>query len=324
MAMSTEEKDVYNLDDWCPIWQKKAQHDRALRLKRERVLVLAARAAQQAAATAHGAAGAAWIACEAADASIEELRRRTAATAARRSSVSAQQASAAGALVDSDMSHLLARLAARRSSAVAAAAAAGVAGVGPRLDAIIQPMLVQYLQDLVMEEVGDGCPEIDIHLPHKRIDMRSPLSFEGGAAAIAQGSMSMVRQIQKAVRAIYTNIAHVNDMLERYGEPRTFEMPHLRVEGHVHKNPKSSAERSMGISQDRADALVGHVVAGGVPKRYLHPRGYGAEVPLGDAAQNRCVNRERKGERGPRRTHDAAHTHSVHHRINHAGGWRYS
>lgn len=82
-----------------------------------------------------------------------------------------------------------------------------------------------------------------------------------------------------------------NDQLEAQNKPGTFTMPHLRVEGHVHRSKKSTKESTMTTSQGRAEAVVHSIVTAGVPRRYLHPQGFGASKPhsSGQAEDNRRV-----------------------------------
>jgi hypothetical protein len=95
--------------------------------------------------------------------------------------------------------------------------------------------------------------------------------------------------VTKSIHAIFMSIDAVNDRLESQGRERTFKMLHLRIEGHVHKAKKSTDEKCMRISDERAQTVTQLVSASGVPRRFLHPQGFGASRPLGGADVNKRV-----------------------------------
>ena len=151
--------------------------------------------------------------------------------------------------------------------------------------------LLVFLQEQVIHRLGDSCPAIVVDLIHRSLHITEPLTFVGGKAELKPESIPTVEQIQKSIQTIYECIDLVNDRLEAQGRARSFEMLHLRVEGHVHMGKKSTIATCEAISQDRAEAIVTAVVDAGIPRRYLHPQGYGATCPhpSGDTALNRRV-----------------------------------
>jgi hypothetical protein len=218
-AMSKEETAVYDLDEWDPRWVTKQAKDRVIRRRQKQVRERIQReatvqAAQKSALAAVTGAAVAWAACDAADVFVDATIRNAAAAALVCQAAAASAADCARS-IERAMDVVLARIAAAQAAAAAAAAAEAVAVIAPQMRALLPPLLVQYLQDLVIDDVGERCPDIEILLPKRRIDLNRAIGFAGGAAIVAEESMPMVVQIQTAVRAIWDNIILVNDLLER-------------------------------------------------------------------------------------------------------------
>lgn len=166
--------------------------------------------------------------------------------------------------------------------------------IQPQIDTLwtdFSESLFSLLQDLVVEKLGDTCPAIEVDLTSARpkVGVLDALRFEGGKAVVIEADLPIVDQISRAIEVIYQSIDQVNDKMEERGLARTFQMVHLRFEGHVQKSKKSTEERSLIISQARAQTVVSAVEEAGVPTRFLHPQGYGYSQPIGTPEQNRRV-----------------------------------
>merc|ERR1719198_59957 len=65
-------------------------------------------------------------------------------------------------------------------------------------------------------------------------------------------------------------------------------MLHLSVDGHV--NPTKNIARGYQVSLDRALAVCERLSSGhNIDAQYLHAKGYGGSMPLGDPSKNRRV-----------------------------------
>jgi outer membrane protein OmpA-like peptidoglycan-associated protein len=132
------------------------------------------------------------------------------------------------------------------------------------------------LQIAVLAKIGGKCPNLDINLEQRRIDLKEMINFRAGTAVIKEEDMNIVQELQFAVKVIHDTVVEAN-------------LPdlHLRVEGHVHKT--KNIEKCWRLSNERAEVICQQIVAGGTPMAILHPKGFGPSMPLGSAEANRRV-----------------------------------
>jgi hypothetical protein len=294
--------EVARLDEWDP---EEAAHFAAKRRKRQKKD--AATAARKAAYSAVWAAHAALLANERAQTLVDYAKNVRKTQEAVAPAIEAARLAALDANNFSEWAieaWLAAR--ARRDAQISAkssaeAAALAVCAMENLLQAIKetekliweieQKLLKKQLQELVELKIGDKCPDVKVNLIQNTVDLLAPLNFLGGKADVVEEDLPLLQQIVTAIMAIYYCVDGVNDHLEEQGRPRSFKMLHLRVDGHVHKGKKSTVESCEKISQERAEKIVATNVHAGVPRRYMHPKGFGASCPdpSGSAELNRRV-----------------------------------
>jgi outer membrane protein OmpA-like peptidoglycan-associated protein len=133
------------------------------------------------------------------------------------------------------------------------------------------------LQIEVMKKIGDKCPHLKIDLVARSIDLTDMINFTGGTADVLDEDMGILAEAKFAIKAMH-------DIVEAAKIPKV----HLCIEGHVHKT--KNIERCWAISKQRAEVICEHIAEGGTPMDILHPKGYGASVPLGTPEENRRVH----------------------------------
>lgn len=113
--------------------------------------------------------------------------------------------------------------------------------------------------------VNDGCPgkEPIVELETERLSLRDAINFDTGKDTLKPGS----DRVLEAIAAILT--AHA-------------ELRRVRVEGHT--DNVGAAGYNKDLSQRRAQAVVNALVAKGVARERLVPRGYGFERPVASNA----------------------------------------
>lgn len=202
----------------------------------------------------------------------------------------------------------------RRAWLVTQAAAASAARVCERMCAgFVQVERHWYrwcLQQIILDRVGDSCPDIFMDIVEGKIDLLvtehsdGVVNYNPGTALMTDRSLPLVSQIAHAVFLMFT-------VLQEYGQS----MLTLSIEGHIHAAVPAAPEqkgsgRSRGsteqhaaatklqslrrgkqqrISDQRASALADAIEEKGVPRVYLRCMGYGGRRPIGTPEENRRV-----------------------------------
>jgi flagellar motor protein MotB len=164
-----------------------------------------------------------------------------------------------------------------------------LAEIQAEIDVLWKQEGMRLLQSQISEEISDSCPHIKPDMLNNQIRILEPLNFEGGEATVLMEDLPILHEICHVVGAMLGVIDSVNDALEEKGGLRVLQVPHLRIEGHVQKTKKSTPEKMLRISQERAQTVVDEVKKCGCPARLLHPQGLGASCPIGSAEENRRV-----------------------------------
>lgn len=120
----------------------------------------------------------------------------------------------------------------------------------------------------------DGCPDVaptGLRIRADRIELLEPVAFADGTTELRDG------------------LGPLQDLVRLLGEA-----PDLVVEVHVHTEALETPELALALSQDRAEALVAHLVGLGADPTQIRPIGFGSERPID-------TNRTEAGRRRNRR-----------------------
>ncbi len=112
-------------------------------------------------------------------------------------------------------------------------------------------------------EDEDGCPDGEklVELTAERIDIKDVVYFKTASAQLSPKSNRLLASIA-AILKVHTVITKV------------------RVEGHT--DDRQSAEKNLVLSQRRSESVVNALVAAGVAKDRLAPKGFGESQPIVD------------------------------------------
>jgi len=293
LGVKRQEGEVKDLDEWCPAkltWQSKERARKKREMKE--AALRSSWTAQQAYRSADMLIARSMVEVEAAIQRCIKAQSEALAVA-RQAAINTKD-------IIPEMDSILYIIRAKIAAKYAAQASASASLVSVLTLSHLKPVfdivatwehaeLLRFLQQRIDEKLGDTCPCVSIRIEQKEVEIKRALNFEGGCATIVEADMEVMQQVSKSILAIFTSIDKVNDKLEAKGQDRSFEMLHLRVEGHVHKGKKSTEEKCNRISQERAEEVVKHIIEAGVPPRYLHAQGFGARRPKGTADENRRV-----------------------------------
>ena len=176
----------------------------------------------------------------------------------------------------------LAKVFAKRDADKAAKIAGSASGLADEvlkrlieIEEVIIMAKLRKVQSELDERVGSSCPNVIVNILEKKISILQSINFEGGKAQIKVEDFKVVTQVCKCISYLY----------EIVGEE---EMIHVRVDGHVQDTGKPV--KCLIISYCRAAEIVRNI-ANYVPKKFLHPFGYGGTRPISktDASENRRV-----------------------------------
>jgi OmpA-OmpF porin, OOP family len=117
----------------------------------------------------------------------------------------------------------------------------------------------------------DGCPYAGVVVTDQRIEIRQPIEFAPGRAAIAPSSHELLAEVARVLA----------------------ENPALRVRVEGHTDSQGGARKNLRISRARAEAVRRHLIARGIDKNRIVSQGYGEEKPVADnrTAAGRAQNR---------------------------------
>jgi len=150
----------------------------------------------------------------------------------------------------------------------------GDASIDPNLPLNERLRLVQLACE---DKLGPTCNMVEMDLVNGRIHLKEPINFVGGKADIVPEDLNVVDQLCKVIDTM-------DELLRKNKCP----VIHLRIEGHVAKT--KNEEKCWRLSQERAEKLVGVMLAADVPSEILHPVGMGASKPTSATkAENRRV-----------------------------------
>jgi flagellar motor protein MotB len=141
----------------------------------------------------------------------------------------------------------------------------------------VEEDIMRAIQRRVLQMIDTDAPSIRVDLIHGVIELKESIQFEGGCAVIKEESQPLMGQVGLVGRCIEKTCAEFMRA-----------SLHLRIEGHVHPNPKQIA-RGNKTSNERAQCVVDSMLAHGCDQQYLHPQGFGGSRPLGAADLNRRV-----------------------------------
>ena len=124
--------------------------------------------------------------------------------------------------------------------------------------------------------VNDGCPPADdeplVEIETQKLTLRDAIQFDFGKDTIKPESDRILNQIATLLS-------------------QNPEVKHIRVEGHT--DNVGSRSYNVDLSQRRAASVVKALVARGVKRGVLYPKGYGFDRPVADnaTALGRAKNR---------------------------------
>jgi hypothetical protein len=212
--------------------------------------------------------------------------------ALRAAAISSRQAQAAMRMAEM-AAYVVPRNQASSQAAAAAAEAAyaasqtGVEATLELIDVMLRRQTLEFVQKMAMlelvQKLGETAPLVEIDLVHSHDFkvLRSGTDDE------------IISQISLAIKAVYNAVLDFNNRMEKAQEACdnnddlvTFEMIHLRIEGHVERTANSKFEELLENSQRMAEQVVEQAANDGVPKAFLHPQGCGTEEPAANPSES--------------------------------------
>lgn len=104
-------------------------------------------------------------------------------------------------------------------------------------------------------------PTIAIEVKNDRLDIKDSIEFRSGSASVDPQSFGLLASIAKTILALPANKKIV-------------------IEGHT--DGRGNKKKNEKLSQDRAQAVIAHLVRGGVARERLSAIGYGPNRPIAD------------------------------------------
>ena len=139
-----------------------------------------------------------------------------------------------------------------------------------------EDLVLRELEWDVKQRVGRACPSVETDFASRRVLLRRPVVFVKGLDELMPGSKEVLRQLADVVQA-------ASDAAAVRGWPPV----KMQIEGHVNNVDNPRAADMIDLSQQRAEAVVEHLVALGVDSRVLVARGFGGARPLRDGDSKR-------------------------------------